>query len=67
MQAKASATGSIEDGDNEIITDDEELIVKSGNSFSTSSRNSMSRPKGSDGIRQLGPRSYCNHGIEVKE
>ena len=23
--------------------------------------------KGSDGVRQLGPRSYSNHGIEVKE
>ena len=38
MHAKASAIGSIEEGDDEVITDDEELIVKRGNSISTGSR-----------------------------
>jgi hypothetical protein len=43
VHARASAIGSIEDGDDEVITDDEELIVKRGNSISTGSRNSVSR------------------------
>ena len=42
VDAKNIATGSIE-GDLEQVTDDEEFIVRRGNSLSTASRSSLSR------------------------
>jgi Cu+-exporting ATPase len=43
VDAQSIATGSVEGDMDEIVTDDDEMIVRRGNSFSTTSRNSLSR------------------------
>merc|ERR1719266_1293670 len=43
VDAQSIATGSVEGDIDEIVTDDDEMIVRRGNSFSTTSRNSLSR------------------------
>ena len=40
VDAKVAANGHLE---NEVINEDEELVIRRGNSLSTTSRNSLSR------------------------